>query len=603
MIRRKAACITGLLILILLQTMAEKRTYAVDTTGDTDLNTLMACVRGFNCGSIEQRQALDKLAEYDSPKSVAAILKAVTHGNQYLSSHAHNALVRLARKPKASEELHRLLESKDDEIALESAIAIYKADETKDKNSPAFSVLVRFLKCYHCQGKSIKAARALRGIQDNGVLQYLQEELSNSWESWDYGAAITKLDAFLGPENNQLEPWVLKHVIKLLAHEQEAMRNSAASFLAARRQYDLVLQSLVTVLETGSPVARGSAVFALVDNLDGKKPILIQDSRAIDALKNALKDSNAQTRKFALEALISPGPVASHKAQLIKDPRKIEAVLMGQADADITVRRVAVRALGRVDDPRAENAIVKAMKHEITAPDDPTDYLVKDATIALIEALERGAEWAHETQFQRKLATSLQHSGNINRQRATCALMFRAKKLDAIETLLLEVKIENNELDGLDWFAFPEDAQLVDFDRMARLLGHTNGAVVRMAAYAPFRLWNNLREKPFRKALIGVESETLLQLAAALSRNRSNLSDKTLLAWGSVLVSIGNRKTVPFLNDFLKHRTKSNEIVELAEIFLNCGNRTLKRAAKAWAKSNYVPIKTGTFASDIYWGK
>ncbi len=125
------------------------------------------------------------------------------------------------------------------------------------------------------------------------------------------------------------------------------------------------IERLIRQLEHSSSSARYDAALALAEYCD---------ERAVEPLIHALKTQDQRTRAAAAEAL---GAIGSRRAV----PALIQAALR---DCAWQVRREAVRALGRIGDPAAVEAL------RLVAQAHSTPHCLEDASVT--EAVDSALE-------------------------------------------------------------------------------------------------------------------------------------------------------------------------------------------------------------------
>jgi HEAT repeat protein len=129
-------------------------------------------------------------------------------------------------------------------------------------------------------------------------------------------------------------------LVKALTDDDHLTRSLAADALD---RHDVAFESLVSYLEDGNERVRRWAAYALGN---------LGDDRAVDRLIRALDDGET-VRLSALESLAKLG-----------NRRSVEPLIAILDDADVSARRYAATALGRIGDPRATEALIDTMRED-----------------------------------------------------------------------------------------------------------------------------------------------------------------------------------------------------------------------------------------------
>jgi HEAT repeat protein/beta-lactamase regulating signal transducer with metallopeptidase domain len=213
------------------------------------------------------------------------------------------------------------------------------------------------------------------------------------------------------------------------------------------------------------------------------------DPRVLDALIGALKDSDAEVRENALQALAG-----------LRDPRVFEPLVAALRDASADVRSQAAHGLGELRNPRAIDALTAALKDEdpevreqaVFALGEIRDPRAVDPLAAALagdeaaDVRERAAFALGELRDARAvqpLATALKDASPDVRERAAFALG-ELRDPRAVEPLVAALRDDHTDVRAQAAFALGEIRDPRAIEPLTAALKDPDVEVRRRAAFA-----------------------------------------------------------------------------------------------------------------------
>jgi HEAT repeat protein len=481
----------------------------------------------------------------EKKQDVEGLIRALEQENADVREDAAKALGRIG-DPRAVEPLIAALKDGDDEVRTGAAVALRAFQDDR-----AIDALITALKD---EDKDVRRYSAY-SLGEIGDLRAV-EPLIAAFKDEDHPSAPAKALGKIG------DPRAVELLIAALKDESWGIRDTAAEALGQIGDPRAV-EPLTTLLHDEDGNVRKSAILAL-DNLgwypdnqeDGASYWAIHikweipldlDFASFTQLITALYHPESEVRQAAAQKLGQAG-----------DPRAVEPLIAALKDKDVDegVHQSAVEALGQIGEAAVEPLIAVFKDRNF-----PSSYA--------IEALGQIGEPAVEPLIAAFLdedfpsAYAARALGRIGDPRAVEPLIAALKDKDKTRRIAVaEALGQIGDPRAIE----PIIAVLEDEDGKVR--GSAYSALVQ----------------------IGLDDPSILL---------PFLKDASTVKVYSVLIRIGDPATVGALVTALSvHGTK-----EMAEYYLNCGNKTLETAATQWGKDHgYMVMPRFDGGSSSGWG-
>jgi HEAT repeat protein len=514
--------------------------------------------------SMERSIALSKLVILGEP-AVAPLIALLNDKVQTVQKDAAQELVRIG-KP-AVEPL--IAELKNENIVLRKEAAQILGEI---RDSRAVEPLISLLKDSEADTRA-SAAKALGEIKDTRAVEPLIIALSDADPSvrdeaaWALGElkdprAIESLILALNGEDAKVmfgaanalktigEP-AIEPVIRYLKNEKS--RNRGMGGFILQEMGFPALDALISLLQDPDPLVRETSAQAIGNMYVGVEK---KDARAVEPLRKCLKDENERVRYAAASALGRIGAPA------------IETLIEALQDSDKETRDAAAYALREERDSRLVEPLIAAMNE-------------KDITIRSNIVYALGNQ--EDVRAVEPLISALQDKDYFIRRTAGDALG-KLKDERAILPLINVLNDKDNNNNDQDYASLAlEKIGVPAVEPLITALGNNNAGIRRKAANVLLTIGDKRYFEPF--------------LAALKNRNVEIVSGAY-----AFFIQQGIKDTEGILITALeKYGTK-----EMAEDFLNCGNKLLEDAGTQWAKVNHYRITKLNFGTNVpgpIWGR
>lgn len=290
-------------------------------------------------------------------------------------------------------------------------------------------------------------------------------------------------------------------------------------------------------------------------------------ARAVNFLIRALGDKEGSIRGYAASALGEIG-----------DKRAVPHLLNALADENYVVREQAVSALGKLGDTRATQPLIHILENVIHKKREPHTNILVDTVSALGSLGDPLAEQV--------LTEALKHKSSTVRAAARYAL--KAVTTPAVVKPSTDTSGSIGDSRAVqplvevlpNWRFGPAAAAALNEIGWRPVSRHqeVHYFVATRDNYKLDIIWNSTRKV----------------LLKDMSSNNLPVMENALLAF----IGIGRTEIIPELITMLN--IKGNE--DMAEMYLNSGNKELNDAATAWANNHGYMIFPGQGAHSIGWG-
>jgi HEAT repeat protein len=299
----------------------------------------------------------------------------------------------------------------------------------------------------------------------------------------------------------------------------------------------------------------------------------IQDPRAVEPLIAVLKNNNY----FAAYALAE-----------IDDPRGVEPIIALLKNKDQSWREIAAEVLGRMKDPRAVMPLISVLNDEwwtVTKAAiialgeikdkisiEPLKSILKnkeiyiDLRVAALEALAK-----MESPDVYKLSIGLLDDENVELQLQALKNLNLIKNLEVNDALIRKLT---------DWNV---NSELIK--TLIKLGWKPKSDVDEIHSLVALRNATDLRNKwDLAKSVLlkDIKSQNYHTVENALN----------------AFIGIGKKEIIPILVSTIKNNGNKN----MAEVYINCGDKELKKAAEDWAELNGYKVVSIPGSSALGWG-
>ncbi len=436
------------------------------------------------------------------------------------------------------------------------------------------------------------------------------------------------------------EPGLVEH----LRSSREIDGRIFASHLG-EEQDPCAVDALVAAYNNSDSYVRQLAIHGLTQSSFTQS----KDPRAIATVTKALKDKDKNVRVeaatgLALIALLTNTSRNKNNEVMVEarirleDPRTIDALAATLDDGDYDVYRPAIEALGMIEDIRAVQVLIKALKHEDHNVVHLAKYRLKvigpRATEILLNALDDNNEDIRSktistlpdivptelwSRAEERLIPLLEDKDQIIRSQAAIALG-KFGNHQALEHLASLLKEDDEHIRSEAVIAMGNLARIgsgADGERALQLVLTTandkdesvrSNAARALASIDDPRAENAtykiLREVDWNSCAVAIYGSPEVQsLALSNEQFRANLNKRRfeiIAKHYTEIISDGDASMINELVDALNSRygTKS-----MAEALVNCGNSELGYAARRWAGQHGYFIQTKSGNSIILWGR
>jgi HEAT repeat protein len=410
------------------------------------------------------------------------------------------------------------------------------------------------------------AITALGRIGDDKSVQVLIATMKNAKLYY----SMTDIAIALSEAKNEHVDDLLIEAIK---SKDDNVRYGAADALG-RRKTAKAVDALIPVLQKDKNAeVRVSAAWALGE---------IGDDKAVDALLAAVRENHYRVSGIAVEAL-----------EKIKGGHAVELLAAALKDKDENVRGAAARALASVGDAKAVDALIDALK---SSDSYMLGYVIealgnigdRHAVPPLLAALESSG-FTH----QAAAADALGKIGDRQAVPALCALLIGSDSstMSAAARALGEIGDER-AVEPLCDILGQSDSASAAVDALKKI----NAPACFDPLMKIISGGGNDRARCNAAALLDGMDEA----GAAQTFNAAlDARDLAVLAGAyGYYIKLGKEGSETLLISALEKFGEKG----MAQAFLNCGNKTLADAGKAWADKNHYQILTTPGGGAMTWG-